>query len=182
MARYVAFLRAINVGGHVVTMPTLRNLFEGLGLEEVETFIASGNVIFTSPPKDERALARRIERQLEKALGYEVHTFLRTCAEVEALARYRPFDAARIKSAKALYVGFLAEPLTAAGTKLLATLSSPVDDFHTAGREVFWLARALQSESAFNNAVFERRFAVRATWRNVNTVVRLATKYGSARS
>jgi uncharacterized protein (DUF1697 family) len=180
VTRYIAFLRAINVGGHVVTMPRLRQLFEALGLEDVETFIASGNVIFNAASKDERGLAARIQRQLGKSLGYDVDTFLRTCDEVSTIARYQPFEAARVKSAKRLHVGFLAEPLPAAGRKQLAALATSIDDFHSQGREIYWLSRVGQSDSPFNNAVFERRFALRATWRNVNTVVRLAAKYGGA--
>ena len=76
MPRLIAFLRAINVGGHNVTMAELRGLFESLSLKEVETFIASGNVIFSSPSGDIRALQRKIEKQLLRSLGYEVkHSF-----------------------------------------------------------------------------------------------------------
>jgi uncharacterized protein (DUF1697 family) len=46
MNKHIAFLRAINVGGHTVKMDTLRQLFESLGFTNVETFLASGNVIF----------------------------------------------------------------------------------------------------------------------------------------
>ena len=59
MPRYVAFLRAINVGGHIVKMDQLRKLFTQLGLTDVETFIASGNVLFTSPSKSGRCSRRR---------------------------------------------------------------------------------------------------------------------------
>jgi len=48
MPRYVALLRGINLGGHTVKMDRLKKLFEELGLKNVETFIASGNVIFES--------------------------------------------------------------------------------------------------------------------------------------
>ena len=69
MPRYVAFLRAINVGGsHVVKMDTLRARFEGLGFSRVETFIASGNVIFETRSKDAAGLERRIEAMLEMSL------------------------------------------------------------------------------------------------------------------
>ena len=46
MPRYITFLRAINVGGHTVKMDRLREIFESLGFANVETFIASGNVVF----------------------------------------------------------------------------------------------------------------------------------------
>jgi len=56
MTRYVAFLRAINVGGHNVKMDALRALFESMKLASVETFIASGNVIFETNRRDPAAL------------------------------------------------------------------------------------------------------------------------------
>ena len=101
MPRLIAFLRAINVGGHTVSMAQLRKEFEALGLQNVETFIASGNVIFTSRSRDLAALEKKIESRLRASLGYEVATFLRTDAEVAELAAYRPFDAAKIASARA---------------------------------------------------------------------------------
>ena len=73
--KYVAFLRAINVGGHTVKMDHLRNLFESMGFANVETFIASGNVIFDSKTKSTAALEMEIENQLQAALGYEVRRF-----------------------------------------------------------------------------------------------------------
>jgi len=75
----VAFLRAINVGGRVVKMHRLRTLFVDEGFANVETFIASGNVVFDLPPaKKAPALERTIEAMLRNALGYEVSTFVRT--------------------------------------------------------------------------------------------------------
>src|SRR5688572_10594132 len=107
MPKYVAFLRAINVGGHTVKMDALRRLFEALGFVNVETFIASGNVIFDSPSKDTKALEKKIESYLRETLGYEVATFIRTIAEVAAIADYKPFIDAELKAeGNTLYVGF----------------------------------------------------------------------------
>ena len=91
MTRYIAFLRAINVGGRTVKMDELRTLFAAMGFAGVETFIASGNVIFAADHSDAAALQQRIEGELNQALGYAVATFLRTDAEVAAVARYAPF-------------------------------------------------------------------------------------------
>ncbi|HEX4004049.1 MAG TPA: DUF1697 domain-containing protein [Candidatus Acidoferrales bacterium] len=180
MPRRIAFLRAINVGGHVVTMAALRGHFEALGLEQVETFINSGNVIFSTKAKDAKndaALERKIEARLEKALGYEVKTFLRSEAELAAIARYQPFDAARIAAAPTFCVGFLAAPLDAAAQKLLAEMKTDADDFHLNGREMYWLSTRKQSESKFSNARFERTLKISSTFRGVNTITRLAEKY-----
>src|SRR3954464_12194003 len=107
MPRYVAFLRAINVGGHTVKMDRLRALFEELELANVKTFIASGNVLFDSAARNRAALESRIERHLEQALGSEVATFVRTTAELGTVIQFRPagVDPGEYES-RQLYVGF----------------------------------------------------------------------------
>jgi uncharacterized protein (DUF1697 family) len=174
--RYFAFLRAINVGGHTVTMARLRALFEELRLESVETFIASGNVIFSSRAGTAVSLERKIESHLETSLGYEVKTFLRTGPELIALSRHKAFPEARVRAAGAYCVGFLAEPLNAASNKTLAGMKTDVDDFHVNGREVYWLCKVRQHESKFSNVLFEKTLKARVTFRNANTVSKLAAK------
>ena len=92
MTRYVAFLRAIDVGGHTVKMDRLRSLFETLGLGEVKTFMASGNVLFDSASKSVDAMESRIERHLHEALGYQVATFARPFSTLPAIAASHPFE------------------------------------------------------------------------------------------
>lgn len=159
-------------------MNELRGVFEAMGLKEVETFIASGNVIFTSRSDDLAALHKKIENQLLRSLGYEVRAFLRTVPEVAAIAKYKPFNESQLSSAAALNVAFLADPLSTQLEKSVMGLKTGIDDFHVRGREVYWLCKAKQSDSKFSNARFEKLLNARATWRNVNTVVRLAAKYG----
>jgi uncharacterized protein (DUF1697 family) len=178
MPRLIAFLRAINVGGHTVTMARLREEFEALGLKDVATFIASGNVIFTSRSADLPALEKKIEARLRASLGYEVATFVRTDAEVAAIAAYKAFKDSQVESAGAFCVGFLDRPLDAAAARGLMAFKTEIDDFHTNGREVYWLCKKRQSESTFNNVNMERKLKVRATFRGINTVARLAAKHG----
>src|SRR4051794_37902161 len=122
MMRYIAFLRAINVGGHTVKMEALRNHFEALGFANVSTFIASGNVIFDAPESDPRAIDRQIETRLREELGYPVATFVRTAAELAVIADYAPFEAADIDATgHTLYVVLLhAAPAEAGCAKVLA--------------------------------------------------------------
>jgi uncharacterized protein (DUF1697 family) len=176
--RYFAFLRAINVGGRTVTMEVLRNAFVDMGFEGVETFIASGNVILRSGSKDAAALERKIETGLRKTLGYEVKTFLRDDAELAAVSHCPAFPEADVLVAHAVYVGFLAQPLSPAGEATLAQYRTDIDDFHVIGREVYWKCLQRQTDSKFSNAVFERALKTSATWRNINTVQRLVAKYG----
>ncbi len=109
MSRFIAFLRAVNVGGHTVRMDYLRQLFESLGFSQIETFIASGNVVFETTTKDVRTLEKKIEQRLREALGYEVATFIRTDAELTDIASYQPFRQSDLEAAVALNIAFLAE-------------------------------------------------------------------------
>jgi uncharacterized protein (DUF1697 family) len=174
VSRTFAFLRAINVGGHTVTMERLRGLFGEVGLRNVTTFIASGNVIFDSGARDEQALRKRIERHLREALGYEVVTFLRTDRELAALVEGCPFDGAEVAAAQALNVALLQAPLTAEAEALLQPLRTEVDAFRSSGREVWWLCQVKQSESTFSNAVFEKALGLKTTFRGFNSLRRLA--------
>jgi uncharacterized protein (DUF1697 family) len=178
MPRYIAFLRAINVGGHnAVKMDFLRRLFESLGFSNVETFIASGNVVFEATSNSARALEREIEERLREALGYEVATFVRTGAELAAIANYKPFGQSDLDGAAALNIAFLAGGLDDKSGQRLLALRTDIDDFHVRGREIYWLCRKKQSGSKISNAVLERAVGQKATLRGANTVKRMAAKY-----
>ncbi|MCM3869678.1 MAG: DUF1697 domain-containing protein [Pyrinomonadaceae bacterium] len=178
MPKYVAFLRAINVGGHIVKMDHLRTLFEALGLSNVETFIASGNVIFDSSSKNTRTLERKIESLLEETLGYRVDTFIRSTSELEKIAQYKPFDDSELEAdGNVLYVAFTSAEPSMESKKKLKTCITEVDDFLVYGREVYCLSRKKIGESKFTNALLERTLGMPATVRNVNTVQRLVAKY-----
>ena len=89
--RYIAFLRGINVGGRVVKMERLRQLFAELGFANVRSYINSGNIFFDTSEKDRQLLTGMIEPHLYSALGYEVPVFLRTVDEVQAILAQNPF-------------------------------------------------------------------------------------------
>jgi uncharacterized protein (DUF1697 family) len=179
MPRYVAFLRAINVGGHVVKMAELRKLFESIGLERVETFIASGNVVFESAAKADRLLEQKIEAQLKKRLGYPVETFVRSLPEMRAIAEYRPFKASEFDIDRcSLYVGFLSAPPAAEEARKLTALRNKNEGFHVHGREFYWISAIGIGQSVFSGATLDRILRAPATVRNINTIRRLVAKYG----
>ncbi len=180
MMRYIAFLRAINVSGRRIKMDHLRKLFEALGFSNVETFIASGNVIFDSEAEDARTLEKWIEDYLRQSLGYDVATFVRSASELEDISRYRPFDPPDMDEAgNSLYIAFLSGPPSAEAHEKLMTYRNEVDDFRVHGREVYWMCRKKMSESSFSGALLERAISMPATMRNATTVERLAAKYSA---
>jgi uncharacterized protein (DUF1697 family) len=177
MPKYVALLRAINVGGHTVKMDYLRSLFAAIGFSNVETFIASGNVIFDSKAKDGPGLERKIEKHLQATLGYEVKTFVRAISELAAVANYRPFTESELNT-HTLYVGFLADKPSDQSSQKLLSFICEVDDLHVHGREVYWLCRAkMMSDSKFSAALTEKILGMPATFRNSTTVKKIAAKY-----
>lgn len=179
MQRYIAFLRAINVGGRTVKMERLRAIVEDMGFENVATFIASGNLIFESPDKDADALERKIERGLREALGYDVVTFIRSAAELAAIAGYEPFpEADPGAGGSSLYISFLHAPPTAKTRKAILDLGSATDEFHIHRRELYWLCHTKLSDSPlFSGSRLEKALGAPSTMRNANTVRKLAAKY-----
>jgi uncharacterized protein (DUF1697 family) len=172
----VAFLRAINVGGHVVKMDQLRALFEQLKCVEVETFIASGNVVFGAPGRAPDDLERAIEAHLKKALGYEVATFLRSPAEILEVVNRRPFGEGDVADAST-YVLFLKRETTPAERAAVRGLSTPLDAFETGSREVYWLRRQAKARAGEPPPPIERVLKIPATSRNITTVRRIAAKF-----
>ena len=173
--RSVALLRAINVGGHTVKMDRLRALFEDLSLARVETFIASGNVIFDAPSANIARLESRIEQQLEGALGYAVATYIRPLADLARVATDHPFDT-HVSDGHALSIGFLKAPLDAAHCARLKALATGYDEFHMSDRQLYWLCRGRISDSRLLGKVLDRAIEAPVTFRNVTTVGKLAAK------
>ena len=176
MPRCVAFLRAVNVGGRTVKMDALRAAFEALPLTNVETFIASGNVIFDSRARDAAALERRIETQLLDAFGLEIDTFVRTLDEVALVAVHPILQA----TATTQVVGFLRSAPGPQALQTVAAMSTDVDRLAVHGRELFWLSSNRQSDSVFSNAAFERALKMRSTFRGVGTLRKLVAKFTPA--
>src|SRR4051812_24299310 len=107
MPLHVAFLRGMNLGGRRITNADLGAAFEDLGFEDVTTYRASGNVIFSASGQSEGELIAEIEEGLEESLGYEVPTFVRSEGEVRAIADFDPFDLEAVAKSKGKLQVFL---------------------------------------------------------------------------
>jgi uncharacterized protein (DUF1697 family) len=176
LTKTIAFLRAINVGGRNIKMDRLRQIFEEMGFADVETFIASGNVIFNIDGADRKTLEQQIEAGLQDGLGYRVDTFVRSIDALTAVSTYQPFPASELEGS-VLYIGFLAEPPSAENVQKLQQFTSDIDSFHVHGNEVYWLCRKTISQSKFTGAKLEKALGMPTTMRNQNTINRLIKKY-----
>ena len=140
MSEYAAFLRGMNVGGHRLSNVELRAHFEELGFSEVNTFRASGNVIFAGATEPVTEMAAHIEAGLKAVLGYQVPVFLRTAKEVRKIAVHQPFDKSLIEASKGkLQVAMLVAQPTAKARKEALALASDEDRLAFGDRELYWL-------------------------------------------
>ena len=177
VVRYIAFLRGINLGGHNVKMDRLRVLFEELGLGDVSTFTASGNVIFESDERDPDALEDRIEAHLAQALGYDVPTFVRTDLELARVAAFEPFPSIDRRDGDTVHIAFLGHAPDTAAAAAVAELANDDDLFHVDGRELYWLRHGRLSDSPITGAMLEKAMGQPSTLRTANTVRKIAAKF-----
>jgi len=145
----------------------------------VETFIASGNVLFSSRATDTAALEGRIEKQLEKSLGYTSEIFLRTAEELAAIVALPPFP--RADTALSIYVGFLKDARSRDQVDAVTALSTDADAFHVLGRELYWISRVGVGQSTVTGPRLARALGGPTTMRNITTVRKLAAKMASPR-
>ena len=101
MPRHIALLRGINIGGNrIIKMEKLRAIFTAAGARDVETYIQSGNVVFSHP----RPAAARFEKAIAEEMGFDVPVVLRGADQMATLSH--PFD-----DDKHVHVMFAAAPL-----------------------------------------------------------------------
>jgi uncharacterized protein (DUF1697 family) len=144
MARFVAFLRAVNVGKRTVAMGTARHALETLGLTDVSSYVNSGNLLFSAAGKasdHETAIRSR----LEETFGFELTTFVRTAAQVRALVSYLPFG--EIAAGHTHFALLPLTRLTAGEKRAVEALSNDHDEVVVHGRDVHWLIRSKSTET-----------------------------------
>lgn len=175
--RWVAFLRSINVGGRRVTNDELQAVISKAGFDNVSTFLASGNLIFDSDIADPVALEDELGSVLENALEFEVPVFVRSNAQVVALAAATPFSNAQLAAATSKpQVTLLAEEPSTAAWKAAQKLSTDDDVIVPGDRCWFWLPKSGIAESKLNMRQIEGHVGV-GTTRTLNTVQRITKKF-----
>jgi uncharacterized protein (DUF1697 family) len=173
--RYAAFLRGINVGGHrKIKMTDLARMFSDMGLADVRTVIASGNVVFSSDEANETELTKKIERALEQELGYPIDVMLRRVAWLQELIERDPFASVTGDEGHR-YVSFMQS-----APKETPDLPYDAPDEYYAvlalhDRDVFWLSRKMPNGRHGDTGKFISKHVGKvATVRNWNTVVKIA--------
>jgi uncharacterized protein (DUF1697 family) len=172
MARHVALLRGINVGGHRrISMPDLRDVLAAAGYEGVVTLLQSGNVVLDAkgPAK---ALGPALEALIEKELGVDPLVVVRTHRELGAVIEANPFPDA-VAHPKLFQVSVLsARPKPAVAREIEGADWGP-DAVAFRGREIYADYPEGMNNSKLGRALTDKRLGVTATARNWNTVVML---------
>ncbi len=174
MPRYFAFLRAINVGGHIVKMDTIRSLFEECGFSDIETYIASGNVFFSSSTDNISELIRILESHLAVRLGYQTSVFIRTAKDLSEIEKYQAFES---KTDGGLYIGFLQNEPDESIKSMLLTLNSIDNQFRIHNRELYWLCQTRFSDSKITGTKLEKLLGMHITIRGLPTIQKMVQKY-----
>lgn len=175
-ARHVALFRALNVGGHTVKMDRLRAICTDAGLAGVETFIASGNILFEADRRKPATIEALLEGALRDQLGYEVQTFVRTATELADLVVANPYADVELIGKGCVAVGFLKAPPPSATTHAVRAESTSVDTLDVVGRELWWCARQGQGRPSIDDKAWRRMKLPSMTVRNLTTVAKLAAK------
>lgn len=170
----ICMLRGVNVGGHnKIKMDALKALCVSLKLQDPQTFIQSGNVIFGTQEKDLAKLATRIQDAIERKIGFRPAALLRTARELREVIARNPFAGRSGIEPGKLLVMFLADgPGKEAREKALAITTGP-EEMHLIGREAYIYFPDGQGRSKLPWPKIERALETSGTGRNWNSVIKM---------
>lgn len=169
----ISMLRGVNVGGHNrIKMDALRSLYESLGLRDPQTYIQSGNVIFSTEERDLALLAQRIEGAIERRLGFRPAVILRTASELRDVIARNPFAQRRGLDPRKLLVTFLAsDPGPEARDKVCSIKAAP-EELRIDGRELYVYFPEGMGRSKLP-PVLDRTLKTPATSRNWTSITKM---------
>ena len=180
MANYVALLRGINVGGHkIIAMARLREALTAAGMQDVRTYIASGNVVFRARKASSRTIAQQVERVIEETFAHDVTVFVRAHAELQRIIDENPFRDEAAHTGATVHVWLLSAPPAPEKAEALTALNEPGDELRIIGDTMYQLRNGGFSDSVFARIPMEKRLAVLATARKLSTLeslLKLAVK------
>lgn len=134
MGTWVALLRGVNVGGVKLPMADLRAAIEAAGGRDVETYIQSGNAVFTHPARSEAKVKAPIEAELESLMGKAIPTMVRSAKQLAGVVDANPYEP---EQPTHLHVVFFDDPLPAASFPHLDLEAFAPESFTIHGREVY---------------------------------------------
>lgn len=173
-SRHVALLRGINVGGNnIIKMVDLQARFEEMGFTEVETYIQSGNVAFSSKPVSKAELSRTIEKALSDAFGYQSRVVLLSARDLELVVAQAPASFGKQPDRYRYDVLFVREPLTTEEALQQVTTKPGVDAVHAGEHALYFRRLISKAAQSHLSKLVQRPMYKSLTIRNWNTTTRL---------
>jgi len=170
MTKFIALLRGINVSGQKqIKMSDLKLLFEELGFHDVETYIQSGNVIFSAKEKSIQKLEAKISSGIIKNFGFDVQIIVITPEEIGFILKSNPFIKKK-KDSEKLYVTFLASNPSIENIKKLNAIDYSPEEYIIDGRYIYLFVPNGYGKAKLNNNLFENKLKVFGTTRNLKTI------------
>jgi uncharacterized protein (DUF1697 family) len=174
---YITMLRGINVSGrNKLSMDDLRAMVTDIGGNDVQTYIQSGNAVFTSA-RSASAIVKDLERAVEESLGNRVPVLIRTRQQLADVLGSNPFLTGA-EDLKILHVTFLSAVPPATALASVSGKRSDGDELRVIGREVYLSCPNGYGTTKLTNAFFEKKLGTQATTRNWTTVGKLVTLAG----
>jgi uncharacterized protein (DUF1697 family) len=174
MPVFISMLRGINIGPHKrVQMDKLRASCEALGLDQVKTYIQSGNLVCNAAKLSSAALSRKIEQRILGDFGFSVEVISRSRDEMQKIVQKNPLLKEHGCDPAKLHVVFLSKAPSEAALKKLESLTLPPDKGRSSGREIYFYFPNGVSGSSLWKHPLDRVLSVAATMRNWNTVTKL---------
>lgn len=184
MARYIALLRGINVGGNtMIKMTELKAAFEECGFENVVTYINSGNIAFDLLQKPARSkgtgaieliLVQTIEQAIEKNFAKQIPVMIREQAAIADIIANNPF-AGQFESHKEMHVLFLREEMPVEKFEQLLAAAPEGEGYAVIGRELYCHLPKGVIDSLLGKSFIEKKLKLAVTGRNWRTTEKLAT-------
>ena len=172
MKTYVSLLRGINVSGQkIIKMVDLKSLYESLSLENVETYIQSGNVVFKSAENDTAKLSTAIENAIRNKYGFDVPVQVITKQEVNSVVENLPFQGEL--AFNRLFVTFLSEIPNIVPLDEIEALKAKDDQLVFGDKTIYLYIPGGIGKSKLEHNSLERKLKVKITTRNWNTVLKL---------
>lgn len=163
-------LRGINVGGNKkIKMDALRQMYTELGFSYVQSFIQSGNVVFSCAEKDIKTLEKSISDGILNTFGFEVPTLVLNAVELANTLTINPFISDKTKDASYIHLTFLSVQPNDILVEKLSPLDFTPDEFQCIGKTVYLYCPNGYGNTKLNNTFFEKKLKIVATTRNLRT-------------
>jgi uncharacterized protein (DUF1697 family) len=173
MTTYVGLLRAVNVAGRTIKMADLRELLDGMGLQEAQTLLQSGNVVFRSDIRTAAELERLIERELAQRLQLATDVFVRSGREWHEVVKANPFPSEAAQDPSHLLAIVLKETPARAHVQALQNAITGRELVQSKARCAYVVYPDGIGRSRLTSALIEKHLGTRGTGRNWNSVLKL---------